>query len=578
MRRDSTEDIRSFLPCGIMSPFLAIVTALCIAVPTGTLFAQTSRKPLIAFDKYHSLEEIESYLDAITTQHSALTTLLEIGRSRMGRPMFAVEINNPETGPADQKPGFYVDGNIHGGEVLGGEGALYFIDYLLDHYGTNPDITSLIDTRSFYVVPIVNPDGRAISVDSPENHRWNVRPVDEDGDGALDEDPPEDLDGDGRILQMRVPNSEGRWKISPDDPRMMVRRRRGESGGTYFDMFTEGIDNDGDGSYNEDRVGGVDLNRNFPANWDPAQFASGPYPLSEPETHALVEYITSRPNIAAIHTFHTSGGLLLRFPTLFDQNWEFPQADLEDYRAIAEDGVEITGYSNYAYSKQEIVDLMHPGHGVFNDWGSKVFGVLAMTTEMWQHGTMGDRESQFRWNDEVLDGKGFINWYPFDHPQLGAIELGGWDRWSIASPPEQMIAAELDRNVRWVVTFAEKLPQVAILDYSAKSRQDISNTFDLSATIANVGWMPTATTHAKELLKIAKPVRVTLSLVNAELLNGDMEHTLGVLPGARESGPHKRKIAWHVRLLDPMRSAEAVVTVWSQKAGQVTKRVELTPR
>jgi hypothetical protein len=80
--------------------------------------------------------------------------------------------------------------------------------------------------------------------------------------------------------------------------------------------MTEGLDNDGDGWFNEDRVGGVDLNRNFPANWSAKQFASGPFPLSEPETWALANYITSRPNIAAIHTYHTSGGLILRFPTL----------------------------------------------------------------------------------------------------------------------------------------------------------------------------------------------------------------------------------------------------------------------
>ena len=84
----------------------------------------------------------------------------------------------------------------------------------------------------------------------------------------------------------------------------------------------------------------------------------------------------------AIHTFHTSGGLLLRFPTLADQDWDFPVADLEAYRAIAEDGVAITGYANYAWEKKKIVDLMSPGHGVFNDWASKEFGVPAITTTM----------------------------------------------------------------------------------------------------------------------------------------------------------------------------------------------------
>ena len=141
---------------------------------------------------------------------------------------------------------------------------------------------------------------------------------------------------------MRIENPDGNWKKSVEDPRIMTRRGKQDSGGTYYQRYSEGIDNEGDGLFNEDRVGGVDLNRNFPSNWHPSQYASGPYPLSEPESHALVEYITSHPNIAAVHTFHTSGGLILRFPTLAEQDWDFPEADLKDYDAIARRGKEIT--------------------------------------------------------------------------------------------------------------------------------------------------------------------------------------------------------------------------------------------
>ncbi len=549
-----------------------LVTLLWIAGCVESPPTQT--EGAIAFDRYHRVEEFDEYLTAAARKYPDLVTVLEIGRSRLGRPILAVEINNPETGPAAEKPGFYVDGNIHGGEVLGGEGALYFVDYLVTRYGTDPNITALIDTRAFYVVPLVNPDGRAISVDSPENHRWNVRPVDEDGDGLVDEDPPEDLDGDGRILRMRVPDPDGRWKISPDDPRRMMRRGRDENGGSYYRLYAEGIDNDEDGSFNEDRVGGVDLNRNFPANWDPAQFASGPYPLSEPETHALVEYITSRPNIAAIHTFHTSGGLLLRFPTLADQDWEFPQPDLEDYHAIAEAGVEITGYANFAYEKQTIVDLMSPGHGVFNDWGSKVFGVLAMTTEMWRHAIGEGQEALFAWNDAVLDGNGFVSWYAYDHPQLGSVELGGWDRWSTASPPEHMIEEELQRNVQWVLTFAERLPRVSILSADAQPGS-APGSVRVTAEVGNVGWMPTATAHAAEVLRIAKPVRVKLSLANAKLFEGESEVELGVLRGARNGEMDTRTLRWEIRITDPNREARVDIEVWSEKGGVARRSVRI---
>ncbi|MCH7563147.1 MAG: hypothetical protein IH968_04910 [Gemmatimonadetes bacterium] len=550
---------------------LYVVAVLAACAPLGTSAQNTG---LITFDHYHTLAEIQDYLEAVTARHSELATLLEIGASRSGRPIWAVDINNPATGPAEEKPAFYVDGNIHGGEVLGGEGALAFIDRLLGAYGSDPRITELVDTRAFYVVPIVNPDGRAISVDTPENHRWNIRPVDEDGDGLVDEDPPEDLDGDGRMLQMRVPDPDGGWVIHPDDPRRMVRVRRNSEEGQRYSVYSEGIDNDGDGRFNEDRVGGVDLNRNFPANWSAAQFASGPFPLSEPETHALVTYITARPNIAAIHTFHTSGGLLLRFPTLADQDWEFPEADQEDYRLIAEDGVPITGYTNFAYTKESIVDLMSPGHGVFNDWGSKEFGVLSMTTEMWSHAFGEGQDALFRWNDEVLDGTGFIDWKPFDHPQLGPIEVGGWDRWSTSSPPGRLIAGELDRNVRWVLTFADKTPQVAILESMAE-RSGSDDRFRVLATVANIGWMATATVQATEVLEIAKPVRVSITLTNAELVEGEAVWSLGVLPGTHDGPAVERSLEWSVRVVDGRRPASAEITVWSEKAGTVRRVVRL---
>lgn len=554
-----------FLPCAVAW----LLPAASAAQDTG----------LIRFDHYHTLGEIGTYLETLAARYPRLVTLDVIGRSREGRPIWAVDVNDPATGPATEKPGFYVDGNIHGGEVLGGEGALAFLDRIVAGHADGGPLTELVEARTFYVVPIVNPDGRAISVDTPENHRWNVRPVDEDEDGALDEDPPEDVDGDGRILRMRVRDTRGDWTVHATDPRRMMRVRDDATHGPRYRLMEEGIDNDGDGRFNEDRVGGVDLNRNFPANWSAAQFASGPFPLSEPETHALVTYITERPNIAAIHTFHTSGGLILRFPTLGDQDWDFPEPDLAAYRAIAEDGVAITGYQNFAYEKKTIVDLMRPGHGVFNDWASKEFGVLAITTEMWTHAIGEGQDALFAWNDDVLGGTGFIDWYAFEHPDLGRVELGGWDRWSTASPPERMIADEVDRNVRWVLTFAEKTPQVALLDAGAEADE---GGLRVSASVANVGWMATATVHAAEVLRIAEPVVVKLDLVNAELLS-DVESSdgsavsLGVLPGTRAGEVEARRVEWRVRIRDRSQPASAMIAVESEKAGTVRRTLELHP-
>ena len=549
---------------------IAAMGCLPACGPTGNGANGPSDASLISFDRYHTVEEFDVFLEAIVGEHENLADLVEIGRSRAGRRILAVEIHNPETGPAEEKPAFYLDGNIHGGEVLAGEGALYFVNHLLTEYGRDSEITTLVDTRAFYVVPLVNPDGRAISVNTPENHRRNIRPDDEDDDGKNDEDPPEDLDGDGRILRMRVVDPDGNWQVSDEDPRLMVRRRSGDSDttGTRFSVYTEGLDNDADGRFNEDRVGGVDLNRNLPSNWSPAQSGSGPFPLSEPETHALVKYITSHPNIAAIHTYHTSGGLLLRFPTMAYQDWEYPRSDIADYRAVAEEGVVLTGYINYAHEKQAIVDLMNPGHGVFNDWASSVFGVFAITTEMWSHPFGDGQLAGLEWNDEMLDGEGFIDWYFFDHPQLESVELGGWDRWSTSSPPEQLIAEELDRNNQWVLSFAVKLPQVAISNASVTEVDGEPGVFDIRATVANTGWMPTATAYAREVLQIARPVTVSAILANAELVEGQPPmHTLGTLPGARDGQTSQLEVSWRVRVTDTSAPANVSIEVRSEKAG-----------
>jgi len=597
---------------GLLGRVTAVPVALALMLALAT--SATGQAPLIAFDHYHTVEEIEAYLEATAARYHELVTLVEIGQSRGGRRILAVEINNAATGAAGDKPGFYLDGNIHGGELLGGEGALHFIETLLTGYGGDPRVTEMVDFTAFYIVPVVNPDGRAISVGTPENHRWNIRPFDEDGDGLVDEDPPEDIDGDGRILDIRVQDPRGPWKVSPDDPRAMVRRQRGDRQGPFYQIISEGIDNDGDGEFNEDRVGGIDLNRNFPANWSAAQFGSGPFPLSEPETWALVDYITSRPNIAAIHTYHTSGGLILRFPTLADQDWDFPQADLDDYRAIAEDGVRETGYANYAYDKQTIVDLMSPGHGVFNDWASKEFGVPAITTEMWRNGFGEGAAARLRWNDEVLGGAGFVDWRPIDHPELldaarqllassGSLaaagaeprpgqveevvaEIGGWDRFSVSNPPEHLIEGELERNTRWVLTFAEKLPRVAIVEATAQQVGGVEGLFAIQASVANVGWLATATAHAVETLGTAQPVVVEITLTNAEMppdVPGRSAEgqtfarlSLGTLPGTRDDRPAKmNQLFWNAEVIDPSQPAFADILVRSQKAGVARQRLEL---
>ncbi|MCJ7486996.1 MAG: hypothetical protein MUQ25_12640, partial [Candidatus Aminicenantes bacterium] len=135
--------------------------ALLIMLAAGTLPAQKSEITVpLRFDQYYSLDQVYEALRALNKAYPQLTTLETVGKSEEGRPIMALTVNNPKTGAALDKPGMYVDGNMHGNEIQGGDISLYLLDYLLGGYGKNPEMTSLVDKACFYVVPVVNVDGR----------------------------------------------------------------------------------------------------------------------------------------------------------------------------------------------------------------------------------------------------------------------------------------------------------------------------------------------------------------------------------------------------------------------------------
>src|SRR4030042_7038368 len=261
----------------------------------------------LAFDHFYDYAALTKALQALEKAYPQLATLQSIGKAYAGRDLGRVILTNPKTGPADRKPGYYIDGNIHGNEIQGGEVALYAVYYLLKNYGKTELATRLLDELSFYVVPTMNPDSRDWYINKasdPNSPRSGLAPYDDDHDGVADEDGPEDLDGDGSFTPMRRKDPHGRYKPHPDDPRIMAPVNPGEKG-EYILLGQEGIDNDGDGQINEDDTGGYDMNRNYGFNWQPeyVQWGSGSYPFCWPETRAVRDFVLAHPNIAGAQNF-----------------------------------------------------------------------------------------------------------------------------------------------------------------------------------------------------------------------------------------------------------------------------------
>ena len=276
--------------------------------------------PEHTFNRLSDFDEITALLKGYAAAYPTWVTLESIGKSTEGRDMWLLTLNNPATGDVLSKPAMYVDGNTHGNEIQGTEAALYTIDFLLKNYGRLDRVSELLDRASFYFVPVVNPDSRADWFAEPAtaNYPRTVKtPVDDDRDGLVDEDGYDDLDGDGVITQMRmkVPLGQGDYRLHPKDPRILVPIEKDEQG-DYIELGYEGFDNDGDGSINEDSVGYVDPNRSWGYGWQPRYVQGGAhnYPLSIPETRSIAVWALSAPNIAAVQTFHNSGGMIIRIP------------------------------------------------------------------------------------------------------------------------------------------------------------------------------------------------------------------------------------------------------------------------
>jgi hypothetical protein len=261
--------------------------------------------------RYHTYDQLTAALRGLAKAHPERATLVEVAKSREGRSVWALEIANPAGTPVPERPALLIAANFEGDQVVGSQIALYVAEALLTGYGSNADIRQRLDHHAFYVLPRVNPDGAELMFAPVRTGRkTNAATYDNDNDGRVDEDGPEDLNGDGVITMMRVRDPDGPYMIHPDDPRLMRRADpvRGEAGG--YAIYWEGLDNDGDGFYNEDPPGGVDLNRNFQHQYPYYQPDAGPHMISEPESRGVMDYVLARRNIAAILTLGESDNLI----------------------------------------------------------------------------------------------------------------------------------------------------------------------------------------------------------------------------------------------------------------------------
>jgi hypothetical protein len=481
----------------------------------------------LKFNKYHSADVIVAWMRKWAEKYPEIAEVYDVGRSFEGRPIYQMTVTNKKTGKDTEKPAAFFEGGRHSGEVTASETVMWMAKYLIENYGKDPEVTALIDKNAIYLRPINNPDGHNLYMNSAQSNRSTVRPDDNEGDGLLDEDAPDDIDGNGVILTMRWKDEKNGTLIP--DPRDTTGRimKRVPAGKGIWATSSEGIDNDNDGRVNEDGIGGLDLHRNYPENWRPdteftergyTQGGAGEYPLSETETRAVVTFLLSHPNVYIVNSMDTSVPMHLRPPSTSASEERMYPEDLSWYRTFDEIGKKITGYEK---AGDVFIDYGGGsplfGHGP--DFGYFQFGAIWYGDEIWNgarnkdydgDGTI-DQLDMIKWDDAENDSLGFFDWKPAKHPVYGDVETGGFDpKFFSQNPPAKHLEKWARNEAMFNIEMMKYLPALEwdnVEIKKVKSYKADSADYQLKVTYRNTGKLPTALKQAA-LVKIVNDDKV----------------------------------------------------------------------
>ena len=281
----------------------AVAAAVVLALVFGALAAAPARAA-VDYSPYHDLAEVEAQLASWASRPEV--EILSIGTSAGARPIRLVRIAGSGPVAPDQRPAIFVGANMVGHHNAGTEAALELVESLLA-----PEAAERIAATTFYVVPVLNPDAHdALFAPVRWKREGNASRLDHDRDGLVAEDGPDDLDGNGWIGRMRIPDATGGWLPHPEEPRLMVRSDAERGWVGAYRVTSEGRDDDRDGEHNEDPATGVAPNQNFAHQFPYPEAQAGPWPSYAPETKAVMDFLLEHRNVAAAVVFGPANNLL----------------------------------------------------------------------------------------------------------------------------------------------------------------------------------------------------------------------------------------------------------------------------
>jgi len=530
---------------------------------------------------------------------SKLATLESLGRTLGGREIYLLEIG---TGKRDDKPAVLVVGGVHAPHLLGSELAVRLARRLVDRAAADKSVGKLLDRVTFYVIPRVSPDATEACFRRPLFERTtNERPVDDDGDGAIDEDGPDDLNGDGLITMLRVEDPSGPYRLHPDDERIAIEADKKKDERGRYALYVEGRDNDRDEKLNEDPPGGVDFNRNFTFRYPYRKPGAGRHQVSEVESRAVADFAFAHPNVAVVVSFTPEDNLM--------HPWK-PDAEAERQRIKTTLLAGDARYFNHVARRYRAIHgakdapKSPPGEGSFSDWAYFHYGRWSFACRGWwpvptdpttdrgdqrdgsepeageqakptakPQSDAGDRRGADERNalawlaEKKIDG--FVDWQPIEHPDFPSrkVEVGGFKPFVRLNPPEGELDALADKHGQFLEWLAGSLPRLAIGPTEAEALGH--GVWRVRAVVENRGYLPTA----PEMGRIARephPLQIAIDLPRgAKLVTGHARVQLPALAGEGGRAEH----TWLAFV--PPGAKSLRVRAWSPSVGRAVAAVPL---
>ncbi len=519
---------------------------------------------------YPDVEEVAKDLTALAAGSEPIV-LTELAKSREGVPIRSIRLALPGTVPPEERPRLLVVAGLAPDHRIGVAVALRLGEALLSTAADDPALASLLARYTVEIIPLANPDGLSMLLAGGRRElRVNTRPVDDDRDGASGEDPPDDLNGDGIISLMRVRTRAGSKRASEEDERLLVDADPAAGKAAVWRVLTEGIDNDGDGWINEDGPGGVDLDRNFPHGWDPTRSDSGKSCPSEPESLALIGHVLGTPEIATLLVYGHESNL----STVPDANKSPPRVpptgpppeDLGWWKVLAEAFKEACKATGQAGEQST---------GSFAQWAYYQAGLPAFSSSLWylsDEGTpfeLPDGKAPTTDDGRLLaladrEGRGFVEWAPFEHETLGSVEIGGFDPLFRINPPPRLIAPIVSQQVKFVKELLTRLPRPALSVNSARATGN--GVYELKVAVTNEGVLPALTAMGR-LTRAPAPLRLELDLPTERILQGQAREMIDRLDGGTTA-----EFRW---LITGKPDEVVVVRLHSARCGSVILEVRL---